>query len=155
LFNPGNKDVEVAIKFECKNCSEDFDFLGIKAKKTSYIDNSVYPEKMLIEKNTVANVSKGFVFSVSSPLFIRHELVFPNFRIPYLSLNIGKKIVNGEIQATLVNSIVSLTVTSKVKLILEGINPLFLLLFVSVLVFSITLFIYYRRKSELKKMGIV
>lgn len=152
LFNPSNKDAEVTLGFRCKNCSEKFDFLGIKGQKISYLEYSTYPEKMFIEKNTMFNDSKGFRFSLYNTIIMRNELVLSNLRIPYWSLNIGKKTVEGEVQATLANQMVSLTVTSEAKITLEGINPLFLLLFVSVIVFLVTLLIYRRQKLEIKKL---
>lgn len=147
LFNPSNRDADVVIGFSCKSCSEDFDFLGIKGQKILYLDYSISPEKMTVEKDTQPNASKSFTFSLSNPLFLRQELVFSNFRIPYWSLNIGKRAVDGEIQATLTNSMTSLTITSRAEITFEGISPLFLLFFVSIAVFSITLWIHQRQRK--------
>ena len=148
LFNPTNKDADVAIKFECKNCSEKFDFFGINGQKILYLKYSIYPERMMVEKNTIANASKGFSFSVRNPLFFEHELIISNLKIPYWSLNIGKKTIDGEIQATLTNSMTPLTVTSKFRVTFEGIDPLILLLFVSIAIFSISLWVYYKQRMQ-------
>lgn len=142
LFNPSNNDVNVQIKFNCKNCVQNLRF----GENIIEPGISITPSEMTVEKNTSAYEAKNFTLRVSNSPFIKSYLNVGGVLIPYWSLNFGEKEIDGDVEVTTTSTRTFVTITSKGKIILEGIDVFMFSFAVSIIIFVCVLGIYLHYK---------
>lgn len=149
FFNPTDKKIKLKINFVCKNCEEEVNLLGIKLKIEYYLDFSLYPSEIELEKINL-NESNKVVFGVSNPVLfaarIKTDFFGNKIGIPAAIPIFDKKIFNGVIIGETVDGAFKVQVTSNTLITIHGINTL--LFFIVVISILLTIVFIY---SKLEK----
>ena len=149
LFNPSEKDIEVSINFRCKNCIEDFKILNYTLGKIELLPSiEIIPSKALIPKGTIPPNSQQILLKISNyPLLKKRlSLGFLNLKIPYYSLLLGERRIDGRIEASTLTTRTLMIITSEANLKLVGISPLLITLALGIIL-AIILIVYVRYKK--------
>jgi hypothetical protein len=146
LFNPGDQDLEVEMGFVCTSCDGDIpvDQFGLRTS----------PERVVIPRNTSMYNPKEIHIVARNPTLVKRYLSFDAFgkavRIPFYTLAIAGRSIEGRFTARTLNSKVSIVVTSKVDMEMGGIGW-WRIAFLAALVASFIVLKTYNRPRKAKK----
>jgi hypothetical protein len=152
LFNPGESDINVTLKFKCKNCIEDLEILNFKIGKVSTdLNVKLAPSALLVERNTTPFFPKNITIKILNSGLLKKQIETDFFgrslKIPYYEPILNEREFKGEIIATTLGTKTLLSVTSGVEINLNGISYFALFGILSGAIIIVGLLVYYHSKK--------
>lgn len=158
LFNPGSKDIKIKVEFYCENCERDFKLFNQRMGSiTNEPKIDIIPSTLILKQNTSLFNPEKIRVIVHNPFWMKKQFktsVFgKDIYIPFYGLIFDKDKFDGKIIVTTLDTKTALSITSEVDVNFYGINKLFFLISLLLIVFLVILAVqehYKRVASKLK-----
>lgn len=148
FFNMGEHDVKIKVEFTCRNLTQPFKIFGKKIGNwREELPVKIFPSTLTVRGGTsIYSPANATILIKNNGLTVK-RLYLNEISIPFPNLVFGDRELNCKVVATSLEGLTLLSITSSVRLKLEGLNPLLIFGIISLvsLVIGLSVYLYYKK----------